>query len=191
MNGDSIFRVAAPVIAAFCLEVDVRAEAPAPAPPAASQPRTLSPVIVETLTATLPKFAPPAPAKLPVGTPSADAGESLDDVLHLQKITVRPVTKEPPAESGWLTNKGRIELAMKLYPGLRFGNIFGLNQGMALALLEDERLARKRAAVADAVEHVTLLDSKEDKRMRHLMEAAVLRPNTDWQNGRGPGSKGP
>jgi len=185
MKGCRHFRRDALAGLALFLGVELQAESPPVPPSASSPPRSLSPKITEAITAKLPKYEAPVPSPAPaVDSPHPRVGDSADDLLTLPKITVRPAEKGPESDYAWLSPKGRLDLAMKTHSGLRAGNLFGLNGGIALAMQQEEREAKARAAVVDLVERTTVDDSAEAKRIRRLMKAAVQRPNADWLVGR-------
>jgi hypothetical protein len=116
-----------------------------------ARPR-LSPEIVATLSGQSAK---------PVAVPDADVAEGRTPVLTESAATARPrgeivemapyIVAEPkakaPKEYQMLTPKGRVELALKRRPGLKFLNFWGLNNGIAVAMLqEDLALERRREA---------------------------------------------
>jgi hypothetical protein len=74
-------------------------------------------------------------------------------------------------------------LALKEQPGLRIGNLFGSNRGIALAMHQEEVLAKKRAALADRVEQATRDNDADARKLRELVRAAIQRPNDDWATG--------
>ena len=194
MNGCRHLRFDALATLALFLGAGAQTEPPPVSPPATSQPSNLHSQITKAIIAKLPKYVPPAPAKLPdfsqpnEAGDSSTAGDALDDVLHLPKMTIRPAAPLPSSDFALLNAKGRLELAMKTNPGLHFGNFLGLNsgpQGPALAIQADEREAQRKADAADLVDRTTIGDSPEAKRIRQLLQAAVQRANTDWLTAKG------
>jgi len=132
----------------------------------------------------LPKYAPPT-EKTPEAPRTAGEGEMSGDILKLPKVTVRPRLKEEMSEDAWLSEKGREDLAMKTYPGIAIGNLLGLNKGIALAKLREEREARKRAALAEEVERGSVESNATDRELKRLTKAAIQRLNSDWASGSG------
>jgi len=132
------------------------------------------------LAAELPKFAPPPPAEAAESTIADEAAVDKDGVLALPTMTVRPGMKESPSDYAFLTAKGRMDLAMKSYPGLRLGNIFGLNQGIATAKQGEEQEVRAKARLYHRVERVLLDDGTDSRETRRMLEAALGRANADW-----------
>ncbi len=181
-------RILKPAALAFFLGAGAQAEPPANLAPAPRQPEDMHARITKAVLAKLPKYLPPAPAKLPDFSSPDDSGAAADDLLHLPKMTVRPVAPESAPDFAFLNAKGRAELAMKANPGLHFGNIFGLNSGPngpALAIQADEREAQRKAAATEMVDRTTIVAGAEAKKIRQLLEAAVQRANSDWLTAKG------
>jgi hypothetical protein len=151
---------------------------------ATDHPHLLSPEIRAEITASVPKYLAPLPAA-PRESSSADgAGANPDDVLHLVKITVRAPRPLPFSSYEFLTPKGRLELAKKLFPGLQ-GPFAFLNGGIALALLEQEIELQKKRALSEMTTRTSLLDNPRDRETDQEMGNALARPNTDWRGGAG------
>ena len=164
----------------------VKGQAPAPAAPATHSPvHSISPEIVQAVVGKLPRYTPPSPAKTPEVVVPNEASDSRD-IFRLPKLTVKTAPPVPLSDYDVLTPKGRLELALQLYPGLRIGNIFGMNNGMAVAMLAEERDLQKKAALTATVERYATDNGPESKRMARLLKAAIQRPNNDWLTGRGP-----
>ncbi len=138
----------------------------------------------EAITAGLPKYHPSEEIETVEVSESSAPAEEKNGVLALPTMRVRPVMKESPSDHAFLTAKGRNELAMKSYPGLRIGNIFGLNQKVALAMQAEEEHVRKTADLKDRFERSTLEDSADNRETLRLLKAALQRPNAEWLNGR-------
>ena len=145
--------------------------------------RILSHEIIEAVIQKLPKYAPPAPAKT---APEPTPDETKDGILHLPKMTVKERPPTLPSSFELLTPKGRLELALRTYPGLRFGNIFGMNSGIALAMQAEERKLEQKAALTNTVRRTTSDNSPESKRLLRLIDDAFQRPNDDWATAGGP-----
>lgn len=71
-------------------------------------------------------------------------------------IVGEPKVHLPSNELQVLTLKGRTEYAMARRPGLRFGSLGGLNQAIALEMLEDDLQAERRAAMAELLSLYTI-----------------------------------
>lgn len=186
MNGYRHLRLDVLAALALFLGAGALAEQPPVPPPIVDEPNSsVHSQITKAILAKLPKYVPPAPAKVANLFPPDNASDPADDILRLPKITVRPTTPAPAPGFAWLNEKGRLELAMKNSPGLRLGNFFGLNQGIALAMQVEEREVQAKAALTEVVERTTLDDSEGARKIRQLLQAAVQRPNTDWLTAKG------
>jgi hypothetical protein len=188
MNGCRQLRLATLFTLALPLGIGARAEQPPVPPPAPRPPGSVHAQITEAIKARLPRYVPPAPAKLPDFSQPFNASDSSDDILLLPKITVRPAAPAAPSDFAFLNAKGRVELAMKSNPGLHFGNILGLNsgpKGPAPAIQANEREAQRKAATTDLVDRTTIGDSAEARKIRQLLKAAVQRANSDWLTAKG------
>lgn len=93
----------------------------------------------------LPKFTPAKPTA--VGEESPDLRETdkpRNGIIRLPRYQVREKKAPDFKNREMLTPEGKIELAFKRRPGLKIGNIFGLNRGIAMAMLaEDEAYERR------------------------------------------------
>ena len=157
------------------------APAPATAPTRAPAPRPrLSSEVKEAIAASLPKYSPLARNNTSVSIAAADSTESSDGVLHLPKMTVRTQRVVPLTGYDFLTPKGRLDLAKKTFPGIRVGNIFGMNDGIALAMLQEKVEAQKREDMSDLVKLTNALDSTAARDTTKELGKALARPNTDW-----------
>lgn len=149
-----------------------------PDPPA--PPRRSLSWFTGVLVAELPKFVPHPPAEAVESTIAAETAVERNGVLSLPTMRVRPVMKESPSDYAFLTAKGRIELAMKTYPGLKIGNLLGLNQIVAMAKQQEEMEVRAKARLYHQVERVLLDDSADTRETRLMLEAALGRANASW-----------
>jgi len=141
----------------------------------------LSPAIREAITEALPKYAPPTVAS----SGTAGAATNSPDVLQLPKMTVR--TRRVLRMEGYefLSPKGRVEMARKMFPGLGFGPLSSLNNGIAMAMLQEEIDLENREALSDLAKRTSLVNSPGTRATDREMEKAVVRPNADWASGLG------
>jgi hypothetical protein len=146
----------------------------------------LSPEIVKAVIQELPRYAPPAPAKVAPEPPADEGKDSSPGVLHLPKLTVKERPPTLPSNFELLTPRGRLELALKTHPGLRIGNFFGMNNGIALAMQAEERKLEQKAALTDTVRRTTRDNSPEGKKLMRLINDAFRGPNNDWATSGGP-----
>jgi hypothetical protein len=178
MSGSRVLLRLGALTAMALLGTKMRGQSTAPHP-ATGPVHSISPDIVRAVIGKLPKYAPPAPSK--TTEPASDESSTgSGDIFRLPKVTVRERAPDRPDPFDLLTPKGKLELALKSHPGLRVGNIFGMNNGIALAIQAEERDVEKKAALTDTVRHTTSDSSPEGKRMMRLLKAALQRPNTDW-----------
>ena len=173
----------------------------APATSTRDRSRPISPAIAARLTDQLPKFTPPktpAPtaAKPPIlASPASDTPANpvaaVDSVTPRNTIIRLPayvVQEEKPVafkEREILTPKGRLALALKRYPGARIGSLpFLSNDGMALALLEEDyRLERK----AEMEELASLLTTPTDRtKAKTEVQKTFLRSGPSGYGGMAP-----
>ncbi len=164
----------------FPFGLTVRAAEFPDSPGGSRRPSGASSWITEVLAADLPKYVPHASDETVVVTQSTEAAVERDGVLSLPKMSVRPVMKESPSDFAWLTAKGRMELALKTHPGLRIGNLFGLNNGIALYMQMEEQEVKTKAALFHRVERVLMDDSADSRETLRMLESALGRANADW-----------
>lgn len=157
--------------------VEVRPVDTPDAPPVSRRPSSW---ISEVLAAELPKYEPHPPAEPTEVSTADEPAVERDGVLNLPTVTVRPVMKESPADYSFLTAKGRMDLALKTYPGLRVGNLFGLNQGIALYMQMEEQEVRKKAVLFTRVDRVLIDDGPDSRETLRLLKSALGRANADW-----------
>ena len=157
----------------ICLGVGARAAEAEGAdnPPAAGA--KLSPRISEVIRAELPRYTPPSVTEI-TSELEPLAGEMKDNTLHLPKMTVREVVKAPLNSTDWFTNQGRMDYALKRFPGTRIGNIFGLNNGWAWARLAEDIEAERHEAMKAKGRSVLIEGTREDRETRKLLEAALM-----------------
>lgn len=130
----------------------------------------------EAIAARLPKYAPPT--EKPAEVASGEPVERADQVLVLPKMTIQQQRLPPLNDPSWLSLKGRMEVAMKRYPGLKIGNLFGLNNAGALARYTADEEVRKKDALKARVDDLQRLT--EDKELARELKRALVRPNNSW-----------
>jgi hypothetical protein len=125
------------------------------APASIQHERLMSDKVAATLASSLPKYQPPKAAGANTDAESPDLREidkPKNGIIRLPKFTVqKPKEPRPPVfrERELLTQKGLMALVMKRYPGLRLGNLFGLNEGIALLMYEEQVRLDDLAEFAD------------------------------------------
>jgi hypothetical protein len=150
-----------------------------PASPAISADvRPISPAIAGKLAGASPKFTPPPQGVSRSPEPGTDLREidkPRNGIIRLPNYIVRE--EKTPAvkhleERDILTAKGRLDFVMRRHPGLHVGNLFGLNDGVALAMAaEQERLERKQ----ETYDLVSLLPVGEAKKAKAIADAQFAR----------------
>lgn len=156
------------------------ASTPTPAP-AAKRPRTISPELAAQLNSLHPKFEALKPAAKPAeATPVAgEAAEPADPdkpknrIIRLPSYLVqedRPVTFK---ERELLTPKAKIDLMYRKHPGLRVGSFWIFrNDGIALAMREEEERLERMKEMADLV---SLMSITEQKELKPIVEQTFMR----------------
>jgi len=135
--------------------------------------RQVSQRVSELIRAELPHYELPA-ADNSEADEAAGAGIMLDDTFHLPTITVREVRKAPPTSTDWLTGYGRLDFALKRFPGTRIGNFFGWNNPWAEARLAEDIAAERHQAMKDLGHSVLLVETPEDLETEKLLKAALM-----------------
>ncbi|HUR58937.1 MAG TPA: hypothetical protein VM029_14585, partial [Opitutaceae bacterium] len=121
------------------------------APNRAQPARAISPETVARLAATTPKFTPPPEP----GTTPAPAVETREpdrprnQIFRLPPYIVAEPKLAPTKERHVLTKKGKLDIALKKHPGLKFGPFAWLNNIIALQMYEDDVAAERRKEEAD------------------------------------------
>ena len=177
-------RLLVAVIPAVCLGVTIRAAEPGGRSPDANRSQARAAEISAAIRAKLPKYQPnPAQDEVTMTAAEGEAVEK-DGVLNLPAVSVQ--ARRPPEMTAYemLTPKGRLDLALRRRPGLKIGNIFGLNNGIALALLQEDIEKEKRDALKEQVERLSLDEGAETRELKRLLKETIARPNTDWMKGR-------
>jgi hypothetical protein len=120
------------------------------------RPRAVSPEIASKLAASRPKFVPPSEvtaAGNPVLTRTASEAEAdkpRNGIIRLPQHIVREQRLPNFKDREILTPTGKLELAYKRYPGLRFGSLpFLSNNRVAMGMLEDEFRLERMAEMND------------------------------------------
>ena len=143
--------------------------------PAAAADEKSSRRVSEVIRAELPQYAPPPPAEIASATEAAAAvGEMKDNTLHLPTMTVREFMKLPLTSTDWFTNQGRMDFALKRFPGTRIGNIFGLNNGWAWERLAEDIEAAHHEELKERGLSVLIEGTPEEKETRKLLKAALM-----------------
>ncbi len=139
----------------------------------------LSERIIHEVETKLPKYNPP-PKTANETPPAAEETPASPDVLRLPKVTVTADAPTPPPDWAMVTTKERLQQAIKARPGIKIGNLFGLNNGYALEMQWEERNVQKQADLKEIVDRTGTDNSAESRRVDQLLKAALARPTTGW-----------
>jgi hypothetical protein len=113
--------------------------------------RVISPEMAARLVSTTPKFVPP-PAPGTEAAPAAEAREPdrpMNQILRLPPYLVAEPRIAPTKERYVLTQKGKLDLALKRYPGLKFGPFAWLNNLLAIGMIDVDHAHERRKEEAD------------------------------------------
>jgi hypothetical protein len=101
----------------------------------------------------------PPEAVIASAAPTEDNGRAPEGVVRLPRYTVggRRIPKFKEREI--LTPTARIDLYLKRHPGLRVGNLFGLNRGIAAAMIAEEDEIDRRREMNDLLEFQAFANS--------------------------------
>jgi hypothetical protein len=144
------------------------ASALAASPDRGNVPRVISPEMVARLAATTPKFVPP-PAP---GTEAAPAPEPrepdrpLNQIIRLPRYIVAEPRIAPTKERHVLTYKGKLAIALKKHPGLKFGPFAWLNNAIALEMYEEDLKAERRKEEAELWSLYSIVPTGEGERVK-------------------------
>jgi hypothetical protein len=129
-------------------------------------------LVSELIRAELPPYEPPS-AEIEELDPAAVAGEIKEGTLHLPTMTVRQQMKAPLHSTDWLTAQGRMELALRRYPGTRIGNFFGANNPWAWERLTESVEAERHDALKERSRRVLLGSEADVQEDQKLLRAAL------------------
>lgn len=108
----------------------------------------------------LPKDVLP-PEAIAVAVASSENNESAPDgVVRLPRYDVREHRLPNFKEREILTPTARVDLYLRRHPGLRIGNLFGWNRGIASAMIGEEDAIDRRREMADLLALAAFADSQ-------------------------------
>lgn len=118
-----------------------------PASPAPAKSRLVSSGVAALLRTAAPKFepaaaTPPPGADAPAAAP-AEPDRSRNTIIRLPDYLVQEDRIRVPGHRDVLTASGELQLARRRYAGLNFGPLAKLNDGWALAMLEEDYLLER------------------------------------------------
>lgn len=155
-----------------------------------STARGISPQTAARLAALTPKYTPPPPAapadENPVVKDTEDKPKN--GIVRLPAYLVREPKMPALSEAQVLTPRGRVDLAYKAFPGLRFGNIWFLrNDAIANAMLEEELMAARAREIADLMSLLPANQPESDSPRARLIRDALTPRSSPSQMGAGDG----
>ena len=171
----------------------VLAQKPAPPPvplpksDADESDRIISSRTAAALAAAMPKYSVPTPTPTPTLDPELDRPKN--GIIRLPSYVIRE--SRPPVfrKQDLYTKDGLIDLSFKAHPGLLFGNILGLNSGIAYQMMLDEE---RESALNDFTDEAHAMERGGDKaESQYILQASqetFMRPvDPVWT---GPGGNG-
>ena len=175
-----------PLVAIFGIGVLASAAEP-PVVPTPAEPapvlatksiRRISPETAARLAAANPTFAPP-PA--PPATPAApvdlrEVDRPRNQIIRLPAYTVEAPKIPELKERHILRPRAKIDLVFKRNPGLRVGNFFGLNGGIAAAMLADEERLERMREFNDLVSLLNFSEAPPSPELRQTLDTTFMRP---------------
>lgn len=162
---------------------------PVPLPKADTEDsdRIVSSRTAAALAAAMPKYSVPTPTPTPTLDPELDRPKN--GIVRLPSYVLRE--SRPPVfrKQDLYTTQGLIDLSFKAHPGLLFGNILGLNSGVAYQMMLDEE---RESALNDFADEAHAMDRGGDKaESQYILQASqetFMRPvDSVWT---GPGGNG-
>jgi len=144
--------------------------------------RAVSPGVAAALAEGMPKYSPPTPTPTPAPqVDMRDLDKPKNEIKRLPKYEV--VEKRPPIfrPRDLYTHEGLVSLSFDNHPGLRFGNILGLNSTAAYDMyLDEQRLAN----IADLTDEAHAMSRGGDKaESSYILQATqdtYMRTDDDW-----------
>ena len=145
-----------------------------PAPAAPAKPRGISPAVAEKLSAAAPKYVVPTAVKPAADTSvdRRDIDKPRNGIIRLPSYIVQEDRPPQINHRDILTPKGQLDLGFKRHPGLRIGNLWGLNNRWAYAMLEEEERLERIAEMNDLL---SLLPNAEHAQMKPAVQQAFIR----------------
>lgn len=175
-----------PLVAIFGFAVlATAAEPPVLVPPAEPAPllatkavRRISPETAARLAATSPTFAPPpAPAATPaVPVDLREVDRPRNQIIRLPAYRVEAPKVPELKERHILRPRAKLDLVFQRNPGLRVGNFFGLNGGIAAAMLADEERLERMREFNDLVSLLNFSEPPASPELRQTLDTTFMRP---------------
>jgi hypothetical protein len=164
---------------------------PTPVPDPGDTGRSVSSKINADIASGMPKFAAPTPtpAEAPEVQEARDAERPKNQIPRLPKFVVRESRPLVFRDRDLYTPEGLVNLSFKNHPGLGFGNIFGLNSGIAYDMYMDEQRLSEMNDLTDTARAMSR--GGDDAESAYILQASqetFMRPIEETWNG--PGGNG-
>jgi hypothetical protein len=140
-----------------------------------TQPRTLSASTAAKLNAQLPHYTPkPAAAGANrLGAPAEDRDFADSSVLQLPNYEIQERQAPDFRERELLTPKGRIDVAFRRHPGLRFGPFSSLNAKVGLMMLQEEQQVERYSEIKELTDLEQFGRDEESDRAEPVKSASA------------------
>jgi hypothetical protein len=145
-------------------------------------PHAISRATAEKLAAAVPKTptgADPKPATVLESIDVRDLDKPRNGIIRLPSFIVGELKLRVPAEQDVLTPKGRLDLALKRQPGLKFGPLAYLNDPIALDMLAEEERLDRLAKIGELSGFLSFAQQPPTDGTRRLIQQTYLR-TSDW-----------
>ncbi len=143
------------------------------------RPRVLFSETAANLNAAAPKFDPSAPAAA-APSPTRPANDATPGVLQLDPYFVQEDKVIVLRESDLLTPEGKLELAKKRQPGVNIDPVTGLNNAVALEMLQEDYAAGRRQDIKALSDYLGEMNRLPPDLKRKADEARTR--NNEWSN---------
>ncbi len=168
------------------LGASAQSTAPSPVPLiAAPSPslRTVSPELATKLSLNAPKFVAPKTTDTGQAPDLRETDKPANGIVRLPNYVVRDTKFRPLKERELLTPAGRLELAYKRHPGLRYSLPFFSNARVALDMLEAEERLQTITDLKDAAALVATRDKAAGAYIFREAEKTMMRTGDfGWRN---------
>lgn len=109
----------------------------------------------------LPRYSPPKAngEENDASTDSPETDKPRNAIIRLPRYHVREPKLPQFKDRELLTPEGKLDLAFKRRPGLKIGNLFGLNRGIAMAMLAEDEAYERRLEMAELSSFTSWMDT--------------------------------
>jgi hypothetical protein len=141
--------------------------------------RVVSDGLAASLAQTMPKYNPPPKPK-----PEEEGDEPVDlrdvdkprnKIIRLPKYVVQEPKPAVFRERDIYDKRNRTDLALSRYYGLNFGNVFGLNRPIALAMYQEEERLQNMAELRDTARTVGVASQEDSAYIKRVSDETFMR----------------